>query len=212
MTSELWKKKKKKCCQCGLWTTISCRSRETSSKSWAGGFHNDELDTTVVMGWWWACEFWSGVLFCFLSCWQAFGTKCQSLSDIILQMSCTLLLCKTFSDSGFPSHDLLKCHLLVRSSQPSDNQNPFYVLQKWWWWQFEISCTEYVMRVCSSHLWEQSLIICCSKCTCLDLWEHGTWDHVPFMGYSHFHHVHIFSHVVSLIIPRLNFIALRSIL
>lgn len=35
-----------------------------------------------------------------------------------------------FPDSGFPSHDLLKCHLMVRSSQPSDNQNPVYVLQK----------------------------------------------------------------------------------
>lgn len=55
--------------------------------------------------------------------------KTSSLSDVILQMSCTLLLYKTFPDSGFPYHDLLKCHL-IRSSQPSDKQNPVYVLQK----------------------------------------------------------------------------------
>jgi hypothetical protein len=154
MTSELWKK----CCQCGLWPTISCRSRETSSKSWAGGFHNDELDTKVVMSLW--ILIWSSFLLA--SVWN----KTLSLSDVILQMSCTLLLYKTFPDSWFPSHDLLKCHLMVRPSQPSDNQNPVYVLQKWWWGQFKISLLN-MWCVCAQVIWgEQKLIICCRKSTC----------------------------------------------
>jgi hypothetical protein len=55
--------------------------------------------------------------------------------------------------------------------------------------------------VCSNHLGEQKLIICCCKSTCMNLLENGTWDHVAFVGYNHFHHKHNFLHVVSLIIP-----------
>jgi hypothetical protein len=75
-----------------------------------------------------------------------------SLLDVILQMSCTLLLYKSFPDSGFPSHNLLKCHLMVRSSQPSDNWNRVYVLQKWWWGQLEISLLK-MWCVCAQVIW-----------------------------------------------------------
>jgi hypothetical protein len=137
----------------------------------------------------------------------SFWNKTSSLSDVILQMSCTLLLYKTFPDSWFPSHDKLKCHLMVRPSQPSDNRNPVYVLQKWWWGQFKISLLN-MWCVCAQVIWgEQKLIICCCKSTCMNQLGNGTWDHVAFMGYSHFHHEHNLSHVVSLIIPRVSFIA-----
>jgi hypothetical protein len=164
-----------------------------------GGFHNDELDTKLVMSLW--ILIWSSFLL------ASFWNKTSSLSDVILQMSCTLLLYKTFPDSWFPSHDLLKCHLMVRPSQPSDNRNPVYVLQKWWWGQFKISLLN-MWCVCAQVIWgEQKLIICCCKSTCMNQLGNGTWDHVAFMGYSHFHHEHNLSHVVSLIIPRVSFIA-----